>query len=215
MENLCVVGHLNVPDLVYYSVQYKYIEQLLKLKKSGESPVIGTQNLNKVEFYGWTPNVNQHVDNKGYVYFMPLHSDGYVYIDGTKVRIKKGSVVRLYDYVSHGTTNEENVIALFVGAYDTPQDSLALNKIKNYMERMADSYFKVPPIHLRSTSKLYLLPDTVALQDAQGYLTRVIHSIYAKNKNVVKCSRCNATAKYIDSQHPYMQDNTTCQRHQL
>jgi hypothetical protein len=208
MLSLEIVGNIKVSDKIYSSLRYHYMCQRLNRVKG---PVVGTENSKIVEIYGWKPNVGKHIDNTGFVYVLPLHSDGLLISEDSSVNIIKGDVICLNDHIAHYTTNKNTVVALFVGSYSSRQDELALNKFRNFMKRIDISEDRLKPFSIKTSGYTRILSNCVMLEN-EYVPYKIIYKEHAKDKGI-KCSACDNTAITIDKHHPYLQDHTLCQKH--
>lgn len=92
--------------------------------------IINTEQTRRPEYYGWYSPVPQHVDNTGFIYFIPFYieSKDVLVVDGIETELQVGAVYRLNDSVPHGSLGDGRVAALFNGSYSAEEITESLDK---------------------------------------------------------------------------------------
>lgn len=118
----CPRVHVQLSERVLKTVG-TILSLLDKPLKSGVNNLVGTGPGRQVQVYGWRSPISEHVDSTGYVFFCPILINGVdaVYCNGTKVQLEVGQVYLLDDSQPHSTVGEGDVVALFVGSFQSSE----------------------------------------------------------------------------------------------
>lgn len=183
--------------------------------------VIGTQNTQKPELYGWVGDIDWHVDNKGDVYFLVLSdSKGTLFAEGeAPISYSQGDVIRMNDFTRHKVEQTGLAVGLFIGAFECGDDDKAISALQNAVELLAannpDDYGKAPrwegsPLQ---DGECYVWHFDEELQFERTLLERATGT----QGMIITCSHlgCDCPASEIDHHFPYMDDNNLCTTHQL
>jgi hypothetical protein len=217
-EILKIVGNFPVSESVLNHKHIAATKAVLNTKHRFTDPVVGTQNKKGVELYGWHPNVAPHVDRTGFMYFMPLfESTGTINAflersgDPVELPLVAGNIYRMFDYASHWTTGEtDRQIALFIGAFDSPMDNFAINRLKNGLRLLELNSVYAPKT---SFSTKMALDDEVFVETSVLGKTRLINKIYAAKHKIITCAYCEKPAMILDSYYPYEIAKNKCKEH--
>lgn len=123
-----VKGHVNA------------IKGVLSRPIEGLNIVVTGNNVDGVQFYGWGSPVEPHIDDTGYIFFMPIHMDSedWLIAGNEKIKLELGSVYALDDAIQHSTQGNGHVVAAFIG-------SVTADYIKNnpgYLETVVKEFKK-------------------------------------------------------------------------
>lgn len=212
--NTMIIGNIKIPISV---LAHRFLNELItelssdgnQLKNSTDR-VFGTHNTQKPELYGFIGDIESHIDNKGFVYFMPLNDiEGTFYnAEGENIHYRQGDVIRMDDRIMHGVRQNGYVAAMFIGAFEQPKDDTALKLFNEAICQLSnkDSYKKAPrwlnaPI---ANDECYKLVGDHGERD-----------LITNTNEPILCSTqcCNDVAIKLDSKFPYFWDYNFCKKH--
>jgi hypothetical protein len=224
---LAAVGHIDIPaGVLTHRFHHEAMANcMLSAKRQAEEEdagVVGTANTREVELYGWSANVDSHVDKTGYVYIMPLNSAAKVsaWRDGmvenvVSITAKPGDVLRLDDFALHWTEEPEGQLttAAFIGSWPEPCDALALEKLAAAVAKLAaGDYYGSPRV--REGFRVLLADECLAANAAHDELeTMLRRDAFGQKRYVLLCGKCNSVAVRADSHWPYHAETSRCRKH--
>lgn len=182
--------------------------------------VIGTQNTQKPELYGWIGNIDWHVDNKGDVYFLILSdSTGVLFAEGeTPISYSQGDVIRMNDFTRHRVEQNGLAVGLFMGAFEYGDDTKAINALTEAVSALTEQY--------KSNYDNAPRWEGSPLQDDECYIWHfdeecnyertLLERATDTQGMILTCSHdgCTKPASEIDHHFPYMSDQNRCTTHQ-
>lgn len=216
-----VIGHIKIPESVFshrFYTECNAVVDLFQRKiadKVSREPVLGTANNHEVELYGWAQSVAKHTDNTGIIYFVALNDGESLVIanDGNKevvTELKKGTVVRMDDYIPHFTFDDQPRICAFIGSYAEAQDALAMRKLRKGIKSMAaGKYYGAPRVQ---SGFRVILPDEcyVMTKDCESVELMLVEDAKKKRRFIEKCGLCDGLAVKIDNKYPWFTDMNRC-----
>ncbi len=227
---IALLAQWQIPDTI---MQHRFIQQLLDCmalrtnEALVENPVFGTGNHQHPELYGWVGNVERHVDNKGYCYFLIL-SDTQGMLGAQNcdsIPFSRGTLVRMNDYVPHWVTEHQgSAVGLFIGAFESPQDQLAIEAFKkSLVELVNQNYYASPRYHDAplQDDECYVMTENpreganACAVDEHCYI-KLKKDAIDDGDHIELCSHmgCQNTAIELDRLFPYYQDHNRCKQHQ-
>ena len=219
---LQVIGKLEVSQSAKehrFVVECQAVTKVIECREKCGS-VVGTENTKQPELYGWKPNVLPHVDNTGFVYFMPIVVNGgnvcagdfetQIYSD---LPLECGTVYRLDDRVHHWTTDDSHTVCLFVGSYDAPDDTEAMILLSKGLAALAAGEYYGAPRAGRGFR--VVLHDECLIETRDGYDYKLLADASRDDDFILKCSQgdCCKPAVIADRYFPYFQENNRCADH--
>lgn len=224
MAPLSVITRLEIPEAAR---NHRFVTEALAcamVLQANEDPrhqVVGTEETQACELYGWAPNVAPHCDNTGWTYLAPIN-EGVSYVHcrlkmrqfghglSTSVRVQAGDVVRLDDRFEHWTEDACCRVAAFVGSWEQPCDELAIAKLKEGIAQLsAGDYYGAPRVRQGFRAPQ---PDEryVAASDMSDY--ELVLAKDVGRRFVITC-HCGDPAVAIDPHWPHHWDLCRCQKH--
>ncbi|OTG87884.1 hypothetical protein [Acinetobacter sp. ANC 3813] len=81
--------------------------------------IVTTGPQRDAQIYGWKSPINEHTDETGYFFFMPIQMEkpDAICIGGQRTELQLNQLYLLDDRLPHSTDGEGNTIALFSGSY--------------------------------------------------------------------------------------------------
>jgi len=224
IADLQLVGHIAVPPAV---LEHRFVREALactdlfaRHRDDGDHShqVVGTENTKRVELYGWTPHVDQHVDRTGYVYLLALNEgrstvNVMVGDDIESLWLPAGAVLRLNDYQVHWTEDDSVRVCAFVGSFPTPQDVEALATLQTGIDALArGDYYGAPRVG--SGFRVPLDDECyVMTEPGDGVELMLLADAEARGRLIERCAQCDALAVRIDRHYPYHTDMNRCRAH--
>lgn len=176
--------------------------------------VVGTRNdvrSPECQLYGWGKNVPEHVDNTGWIYFVPLLGKPSIICAGRHdVLASSGDVCRLWDFAPHFTYDDTARVCLFIGPYDQPSDDSALAVLTAGLQQLTAGIYEAPRV-----SPGFRVPasdECFALVDDAGELM-LIERAKACGYTIALCSQCSRRAIKLDAHFPWDWSMNFCGHH--
>lgn len=232
VEGITYLANLEIPSKIREHRFYRQLEKSLaerKVESGIKEPVLGTHDVNRSELYGWYGSVPMHVDNKGIVYFVLLNDvKGVLMAEGCEpIDYKKGSLIRMNDFVKHSVVQEGNAFALFVGVYDEPNDKQAIQTLRDGLQLLAsdeDNYFEAPRYIGAKLEEdecmaycATLPPALVPINRCENTYVMRIEDAKRIDALPLECSHdgCDRMATTLDHHFPFHWDYNCCDSHSL
>lgn len=217
--NLQVIGKLHVPQS---AKDHRFVlECLAAARTMEEGPgVLGTEDSGRPELFGWQPNVKPHVDMTGFVYFMPIISNGgFVCVsefEGEEeicLPIQCGTVYRLDDRECHWTRDDSITVGLFLGSYDEPNDAGAMALLSAGLSALCDGlYYETPRVGFDFRVVMH---DECLVQIGKSYEYQLISDAEKNSQSIVHCSQCGCSkhAVVVSRYFPSFPHENRCAEH--
>jgi len=224
MKPIEVIGQLPVPNAVrshrFYREALVNARLLHRKKLAGEREggVVGTENTQRCELYGWAPNVDPHIDNTGFAYLMCLNP-GWTALqarpDGgalERIELEPGTVVRMDDRVTHWTEDRAPRVAMFMGSFEAPCDSAAMEAMGEGLYQLAiGAYYDTPRV--RDGFRILLADEVYATTTFDSIEIMLAADAKARDAIVETCAICGKPAVKVDPHWPYFGDRSRCRDH--
>ncbi|MNX80486.1 hypothetical protein D3C86_1121490 [compost metagenome] len=185
--------------------------------------MVGTENTRSCELYGWAPNVEAHRDCTGWVYLLALN-DGFSTVQAWAsalprsrklhcVELRRGDVVRLWDFCEHWTEDRAPRIAAFVGSYERPNDKHALAALQRGIDSLAaGAYYGAPRV--RSAFRALLDDECLAADAGMTELQPMLLADARREDRLIEtCAHCDKPAVRPDEKWPYFSSMSVCRTH--
>lgn len=221
-----VVGSIPVPDA---ALSHRFCREAVgvamlhdRRDPDSENRVAGTSNTKGAELYGWGNCVGKHVDNTGFMYLAPLtvarstlyalHADRF-----WEQRLHVGQVVRLWDWAPHWTEDVGPVVAAFVGAFQQPEDALAVQILRNAVATLARGEYEGAP---RVSPGYRVVMDdecwaTEHFRDRDDVRLMLRRDARRRGMHVIGCAQCKRPAVTLDNLWPYSWELNRCRAHRV
>ena len=219
-----VVGHLQIPpEVEAHRFMQEAREHINALANRADESwphehVIATSNTRRVELYGWRPNVEPHKDKTGYIYFVALN-DGVTTVTADRsvekstVVARKGDVVRLDDFSSHGTTDDQARVCAFLGSFMLPDDVAALEELRKAIGLLAKGEYYGAPRLSHGARRLSKDECLVVDPDSHEASAHLLTDAVAGGLFYEICALCSKPAATLDRYWPYHTERHRCLEH--
>lgn len=217
VQHLRAVGFCLVPAAVR---RHRFVREALACAKVLSDPekldrIIGTENTRLPELYGWAPPIAKHTDNAGYMYLMPIiDGGGVLHAEGADpVPLELGTIIRLDDRRVHWVEGGEPSVAMFLGCYPEPVDTLAVQSLCRALFALErGDYYGAPRV---KDGFRALLDDEcyAALPSDERCRVMLTKDARAAGLDVQECAFCHKPAVQLDEYWPYYTEQHRCRDH--
>lgn len=178
-----------------------------------EPGVVGTQDNQRAELYGWVNPVAAHVDGRGssrWMYGALLSGPCTIHCGRESIDVTPGDVFRLNDRQHHWTRGSCDSVCVFVGCWRTPCDTAAITQLQRGARKLANGVRNAPRagpgFRLRRRDEVWASPnfDTMYMVSLQA--------VARFDMDIAYCKNCDDTyADSVDGHYPYFSDHY-CER---
>lgn len=216
--SVTAVGSVHVPRR---ALRHAYIREALAIGRIYSRDddrlerVIGTNNKQvepSVQLYGWAPNVAKHIDATGFVFFAPLvvrYSS--IHTPCTSVQLRRGTVYRLNDFVTHWTVDSAAVVCAFIGPFKFPGVGAHVEALQAGIDALASGSNKAPRVS--PGFRVPLKGEVFAWSNDSGVELIALEEAKRAGRIIARCGQCEAFAVTVDEHFPYHSDLSRCVKH--
>ncbi|WP_454667836.1 hypothetical protein [Acinetobacter calcoaceticus] len=102
------------------------VNQILHKDLPGLNIITTTQS-EHIQYYGWKSPIDEHQDNSGYIFFMPINMESEDYLlvekptndpkvkEKERIKLEVGTIYAVNDRIPHSTEGNGRVVAAFLG----------------------------------------------------------------------------------------------------
>lgn len=197
--------------------KHRFVREALaaaRLSSNNDERVVGTKNDIKApecQLYGWGKHVPKHIDNTGWIYFVPLLGKPSLICAGRQhVLASNGDVCRLDDCTPHYTYDETARVCLFIGPYEQPADEVAIAALTDGLRKLASGLYQAPRV--RDGFRVVMSDECYAIVDDAAELMLTADA-KARGLTIALCGQCSRRAVELDHHFPWDWSGNVCERH--